>query len=208
MPALVGRISFTGDLGYEIWVKPEHQRALYRTSRRRRRGVRPGHFGARALHALRLEKSFGTWAREYRPIYTASEAGLDRFVALNKGDFIGCEAALREREGGGAYRLVSFEVDAADADAIRRRADPARRQDRRLGHLRRLRPHPRRLACDGLRSATRSPRRLDGFAIEIMGEDRRARRLERAGVRPGRAADALLIGAAGVAHDMANEKPR
>ena len=56
------------------------------------------HFGARALHSLRLEKSFGTWAREYRPIYTPAEAGLDRFVAIDKGDFIGRAAVLRDRQ--------------------------------------------------------------------------------------------------------------
>ncbi len=75
-------------------------------------------FGARALHSLRLEKSFGNWAREYRPIYSPSEAGLDRFIDLNKGDFIGRAAALRERDAGPERRLVTLVVDAADADAI------------------------------------------------------------------------------------------
>ena len=45
-------------------------------------GLRP--FGLRALDSLRLEKGFGTWAREFRPIYTPAEAGLDRFVDLRK----------------------------------------------------------------------------------------------------------------------------
>ena len=55
----------------------------------------------RALNALRLEKGFGSWAREYRPIYGPVEAGLGRFVALeNPADFIG-KAAAAGREGGG-----------------------------------------------------------------------------------------------------------
>ncbi len=74
-------------------------------------------FGGRALNAMRIEKSFGTWAREYRPIYGPYEAGLGRFVDLKKGDFIGRAAALEEKESGGALRLVTFTVDAADADA-------------------------------------------------------------------------------------------
>ncbi len=87
--AMVGRISFTGDLGYEIWVRPEYQRTLYDTLVTAGAAFGLRHFGARALHAMRLEKSFGTWAREYRPIYGPLEAGLARFVAYDKPDFIG-----------------------------------------------------------------------------------------------------------------------
>ena len=117
IPALVGRISFTGDLGYEIWVTSEYQRALYDLLV----GAGAEHdlrlFGGRALNTLRLEKSFGTWAREYRPIYGPYEAGLGRFVDLGKGPFIGRDAALEEKESGGKLRLLSFSVDARDADA-------------------------------------------------------------------------------------------
>jgi len=118
IPALVGRISFTGDLGYEIWVTSEYQRALYDLLT----GAGAGHglklFGGRALNAMRLEKSFGTWAREYRPIYGPYEAGLGRFVDLGKERFIGRAAALEEKESGGKLRLLSFAVEARDADAF------------------------------------------------------------------------------------------
>src|SRR5271168_3206140 len=80
--------------------------------------VRLAHFGARALNSLRLEKSFGNWAREYRPLYTPGEAGLDRFVNIAKPDFVGRDAVRRDRASGSARRLVTFVVDAADADAI------------------------------------------------------------------------------------------
>ena len=116
LPARVGRISFTGELGYEIWVTADDELALYDALVAAGSDLGLVHFGARALNSLRFEKSFGTWAREYRPIYTATEAGLDRFVALNKGAFVGSEAALREREGGGTYRLVSFEVKGGGFD--------------------------------------------------------------------------------------------
>ena len=66
---------------------------------------------------MRIEKSFGTWAREYRPIYGAHEAGLGRFVDFGKGEFVGRTAALEEKESGGALRLITFSVDAQDADA-------------------------------------------------------------------------------------------
>ena len=118
-PAVVGRVSFTGDLGYEIWCKPEYQRYLFDLlmSAGTEHGIRL--FGSRALNALRLEKSFGSWAREYRPVYGPLEAGLDRFIAYNKdADFIGKAAATAARDADGGMRLRTFIVDAKGADVI------------------------------------------------------------------------------------------
>jgi dimethylglycine dehydrogenase len=117
VPALVGRVSFTGDLGYEIWVTADYQRGLFDLLTQAGRALGLRHFGGRALHAMRLEKSFGTWAREYRPIYGPFEAGLGRFVDLGKGAFIGREAAAAEKARGGERRLITLEVAARDADA-------------------------------------------------------------------------------------------
>ena len=116
IPALVGRISFTGDLGYEIWVTSEYQRALYDLLSGAGAEYGLKLFGGRALNAMRLEKSFGTWAREYRPIYGPYEAGLGRFVDLKKETFVGRAAALEEKASGGALRLLTFTVEARDAD--------------------------------------------------------------------------------------------
>ncbi|MEO8740104.1 MAG: glycine cleavage T C-terminal barrel domain-containing protein, partial [Casimicrobiaceae bacterium] len=118
LPAHVGRISFTGELGYEIWVAADCQLALYEAIVAAGSDLGLRHFGARALNSLRLEKGFGNWAREYRPIYTPGEAGLDRFVDVAKSDFIGRAAVLRHRAQAPARRLVTFVVDAGDADAI------------------------------------------------------------------------------------------
>ncbi len=118
-PCLVGRVSFTGDLGYEIWMKPEYQRHVF--DQLMQAGAEFGIrlFGLRALNAMRLEKNFGGWAREYRPLYGALEVGLDRFVAYSKpADFIGKEAATAERDNGGTLRLKMFIVEAKDADVI------------------------------------------------------------------------------------------
>src|SRR5947207_110728 len=118
LPARVGRISFTGELGYEIWVPADCQIALYDALVSAGADLGLVHFGARALNSLRLEKSFGNWAREYRPLYTPGEAGLDRFVDVEKPDFAGREAVLRDRASDPARRLVTFVVDANGADAI------------------------------------------------------------------------------------------
>lgn len=118
-PCLVGRVSYTGDLGYEIWMAPEYQRHVLETLMEAGKEFGVGLFGSRALNALRLEKNYGSWAREYRPIYGPLEAGLDRFVAYSKpADFFGKQAAVVERASGGKLRLRSFVVDAVDADVI------------------------------------------------------------------------------------------
>ena len=118
IPALVGRVSFTGELGYEIWVKPEYLRALHILLLHTGEPLGLKEFGMRALLSLRLEKSFGTWFREYRPIYGPYEAGLGRFVDLKKNDFVGRAAAVEEKASGGKLRLCAFAVEATDADAI------------------------------------------------------------------------------------------
>ena len=116
--AKVGRITFTGDLGFEIWVRSDFQRTLYDAVVAAGADLGLKHFGSRALNALRLEKSFGTWAREFRPIYGPSEAGLDRFVDLEKNDFIGRDGAMKERQDGPRRRLVTLLVDDDGVDVM------------------------------------------------------------------------------------------
>ena len=118
VPANVGRVSFTGDLGYEIWVRSDYLLTLHDMIVEAGSDLGLVHFGGRALMSLRLEKSWGTWAREYRPIYGPFEAGLGRFVSLKKNDFIGRDGALKEKETGGKLKLVTFTVETKDVDVI------------------------------------------------------------------------------------------
>ncbi len=116
---VVQRVSYTGDLGYEIYCDPMQQRTLWATlwEAGEPLGLRP--FGMRAMMSLRLDRLFGAWLREYSPDYTPAETGLDRFIAWGKNaDFIGRAAAEAERARGPARRLCAFEVDAGDADVI------------------------------------------------------------------------------------------
>ena len=118
-PCIVGRVSYTGDLGYEIWMAPEYQRHVCETLMAAGAEFGVGLFGSRALNALRLEKNYASWGREYRPIYGPLEAGLERFVAYSKpAEFIGKAGALAERDSCGKLRLRAFVVDATDADVI------------------------------------------------------------------------------------------
>lgn len=117
--AIVGRVSYTGDLGYELWFDPAYQIHVFDTLMHAGADFKIRLFGSRALNALRLEKGYGSWGREYRPIYGPLEAGLGRFVALTKSAaFMGKAAAIREQETGGRLRLRTFVVDADEADVI------------------------------------------------------------------------------------------
>ena len=117
--ALVGRVSYTGDLGYELWCEPEYQLHMLDTLLAAGTDLGLRLVGSRALNALRLEKGYGSWAREYRPVYGPLEAGLDRFVALDKAaGFIGQEAARREQASGGTRRLRTFIVETVRTDVI------------------------------------------------------------------------------------------
>ncbi|MDP5346943.1 MAG: FAD-dependent oxidoreductase, partial [Paracoccaceae bacterium] len=116
---IVQRVSYTGDLGYEIYCDPMAQRALWSVlwEEGQKHGMKP--FGMRAMMSLRLDKFFGSWLNEFSPDYTAAETGLDRFISFRKNvDFIGRAAAERERELGAKRKLCAFEVDALDADVV------------------------------------------------------------------------------------------
>ncbi|MFV2038612.1 MAG: FAD-dependent oxidoreductase [Acidimicrobiales bacterium] len=119
IPALVGRISFTGDLGYEIWVPAGYQTQLFDVLQEAGQSHGLRLFGARALNSLRLEKGFGSWATEFRPIYNPYEANLDMFVKVDKaGGFIGREASVATKASGPQRRLCTWVVETDDADVI------------------------------------------------------------------------------------------
>ena len=183
VPALVGRVSFTGELGYEIWVTSEYLRALYDRLHEvgRAQGLR--NFGGRALNSLRLEKSFGNWAREFRPIYGPYEAGLGRFVHLDKPDFIGKAAAAAEKASGGVRTLVTLVIDADDADAMG--DEPIWHGDKVVGWVTSGgygHTVGKSIALGYVENAVAGE--TAGFAVELMGERRPAVRSAGALVDP------------------------
>ena len=114
---LVQRVSYTGDLGYEIYCDPMAQRQLWQTLWQVGQPFGMVPFGMRAMMSLRLDKFFGSWGREFSPDYTPAETGLDRFISWKKNTpFIGREAAEAERQTPPERVLVAFEVQADDAD--------------------------------------------------------------------------------------------
>ena len=112
------RVSFTGDLGWEIYVEEDQQLALYDAlfEAGADLGVRP--VGGRSLLSLRLEKGYGSWGREYSPEYWPHEVGLDRLIKLDKPAFLGRDAWLALKDRMPRERLVMMEIDATTADAV------------------------------------------------------------------------------------------
>jgi len=117
----VARISFTGELGYEIYVPAVYARPVYDrlVEAGQAFGIRP--FGTRALVSMGMEKSFGIWSREFTPDYTPVMCGMDRWVDYDKAEFIGREATLRDRDAEPPHRLVALEIDSIDADNLARK---------------------------------------------------------------------------------------
>jgi len=116
--ARVGRLSVSGELGYEINCHASEHITLREILLAAGASSDIGEYGYYALNSLRLEKSFGIWSREFMQAYTPGMTGMDRWIAWDKGDFIGREAALAERDSNSAtQRLVTLEIEAGDADA-------------------------------------------------------------------------------------------
>jgi len=132
--ARVARMSVTGELGYEINVPMGDHIALRRMLIEAGAGEGIREVGFNAMLSARLEKSFGIWSAEFRQNYTPGMTGMDRWIDWDKGDFIGRDAALAERDGNGpAQVLVTIEIDARDADASG--YEPVWQAGRRVGFV-------------------------------------------------------------------------
>src|SRR5262249_39136933 len=114
-PVRALRVNFVGELGWELHHPVECQVALYEALQDAGQGVGLVDFGLRAMDSLRLEKAYRAWGSDINTEVTPLEAGLDRFVAFDKGDFIGRDALVRQRRIGVRKRLATLEGDALGA---------------------------------------------------------------------------------------------
>ena len=110
VPVTLARVTFTGDLGYEVWCPASYQQELFDTLMEAGEPLGLRLFGIRALESLRIEKGWGTWSQEFRPIYDPYEANMAWTVKLAK-DFIGRDACAAVVEAGPQRSLVLFEVE-------------------------------------------------------------------------------------------------
>ena len=117
VPVILNRISFSGELGYEIYCAPQYQLRLFEAIEEAGEGLGLKFYGNRALMSLRLEKNWGAWTLDYRPDFTAAQSGLDAFIQWDK-NFIGKQAAERERSKGVTSKLVAMTIDTDGVDVV------------------------------------------------------------------------------------------
>ena len=118
-PSIAMRMNFVGELGWELHHPIEYQNHIFDRLMEAGEefGVKP--LGTRAMDSLRIEKSYKLVGTEMSIEYAAYESGLDRFVHLNKGNFIGRDALVKWQQEGFDNKMVTLEVfDINDADAL------------------------------------------------------------------------------------------
>ena len=109
MEVVALRVSFTGDLGWELYCDRADQAALYEALLTAGAPLGAGPVGSRALMSLRIEKGYGSWSREYSPEWWPQESGLDGLIKLEK-DFLNKSAYLALRNTPPRERLSILEL--------------------------------------------------------------------------------------------------
>ena len=112
----VMRVNFVGSLGWELHHPIEYQIQLFEALRQAGAEFRIANVGMRAMDSMRLEKSYRLWGTDLNAENTILEAGLNRFVRLNKGEFTGRDALVLQQERGVPNQYCTIEIDADDAD--------------------------------------------------------------------------------------------
>jgi len=110
------RVSFTGDLGWELHCRAEDQETLYAALLSAGKEFDAGPAGSRALMSLRIEKGYGSWSREYSPEYWPQEVGLDRLIKTEKA-FLNKDAYLALKDTPPRELLCIMEIEVNTADA-------------------------------------------------------------------------------------------
>lgn len=111
VPVLALRVTYVGELGWELYAPMEYGHALWQTLWDAARAYDAAPAGYRAIDSLRLEKGYRYWSADIQGEYTPFEAGLGFAVKLDKGDFLGRAALLKAREQGVRRKLACLTLD-------------------------------------------------------------------------------------------------
>ena len=126
-------VSFSGELAYELHVPNEQLYLVWQILHRAGDAFELGYFGLYATESMRLEKGYLHWKADIIYEHNPFEARLDRFVKLDKADFIGKRALLEQVERGPRKLLVSLVIDCTDAPA--HAGDPVFDAGRQVGSV-------------------------------------------------------------------------
>jgi len=127
------RITYVGELGWELYIGTEFAASVYDAIIAAGEGFGLRHAGYHALNSLRIEKAYRHWGHDITEEDTPLEAGLGFAVAFRKQDFIGREALLRQKEAGIKRRLVTFALE--DAGRMLYHSEPIWRDAKLVGRL-------------------------------------------------------------------------
>jgi dimethylglycine dehydrogenase len=116
--ALAIRISFTGEHGYEIYAPATRLRLIHGALLEAGRNLGLRHIGVNALNALRLEKLYPSFGSELTQDFNPFEAGLERYVRVDKPGFIGRSAVLEQVGRAPAKQLCGLVLDPGDLDPV------------------------------------------------------------------------------------------
>ena len=171
-PVIAMRVSYVGELGWELHMRRADLVAVYEAIMAEGAGNGIVEFGSYALNAMRMEKGYRAWGADFGLEYTAFEAGLDRFVSRKKESFVGRDAFLAQAGQKRAYRFTAFELDSHGADALS--SDPICLNGKPVGYV--------SSAATGFRIGKRIALGYltvpagpgDNFELEILGQPVRA----------------------------------
>ena len=110
-PVLAIRVTYIGELGYELYMPPEYAGHVYESLWEAGRDLGIRNAGYRAIDSLRLEKGYCYWGAEVSPDYSPYDAGIGFAVNLDKGPFVGRDALLKIKKEGPPWRLGAFTLD-------------------------------------------------------------------------------------------------
>ncbi|WP_343563628.1 GcvT family protein [Kiloniella sp. b19] len=172
VPALALRVSYVGELGWELHIRSRDLETVYDAILAEGADKGLVEFGSYALNAMRVEKAYHGWGQDFGIEYTAFDAGLDRFVSKTKETFIGRDAFQAQSEAGQDYHFTKFELDGIGATPLS--SDPICRNGQPVGYVSsgaigfRI---DRRIALGFLNIKAEAG---ETFDIEILGEPVRA----------------------------------
>ena len=131
VPAMALRVTYVGELGWEFYCPMEYGLKLYDTllEAGQSEGIVPA--GYRAIDSLRLEKGYRYWSAEASPDYTPYETGMGFAVTLNKPEFIGRDALVKQKQSGIKQKLCCLSL--ADSNAVAIGKEPIRSGDKVIG---------------------------------------------------------------------------
>ncbi|HEX5814748.1 MAG TPA: FAD-dependent oxidoreductase [Methylomirabilota bacterium] len=127
------RITYVGELGWELYVPTELAQGVYDALVAAGGEVGLRHAGYHAMDSLRLEKGYRSWGHDLGPEDTPLDAGLGFAVALEKDGFVGREALLRRRDRPRSRRLLTFTLD--DPEPLLLGDEPIWRDGRLVGRI-------------------------------------------------------------------------